>query len=79
MLVVVKAWEPPMLEFVDFVRAVRAARGRHGAIVVVPVELANDNAPADAAPPSLSVWRAALHAAADASVSVATWSELQRR
>ncbi len=78
-LLVVKAWEPPMLEIVDFVRAVRAARGRHGAIVVVPVELANDNAPADAAPPSLSVWRAALHAAGDASVSVATWSELKRR
>lgn len=49
--VVVKAWEPPLLEFVDFVQSVRARCDRQQPIVVL---LRGDGAPVSAA--DLELW-----------------------
>ena len=45
-VVAVRAWEPPILEFVDFVTELRAALGDAVAIIIVPVALGPAGEPA---------------------------------
>ena len=67
--VLVKAWEPPMLDFVDFVVALRQAIGDGRQITVLPVglERAAGRAPA---PLELAAWRDTLQRVGDPWLSV---------
>jgi hypothetical protein len=58
-VIVVKAWEPPLLELIDFIRALRPALGEGREILVVPVacEAAQPVAPSAQ---QREVWRRAL-------------------
>lgn len=63
--IVVKAWEPPLLEFVDFVHALRSALGRGPEIVVVPLSLDSTATPQAALPAQVGIWRDKLEQAGD--------------
>lgn len=58
--IVVKAWEPPLMEFVDFVRSLRSAIGAGRTILVLPV-LADGSQPITAGDPKqIQIWRRRL-------------------
>jgi len=63
-VVIVKAWETPMLEFLDFLRDLRRAAGERRSIVVVPTGVA-DGAAAPARPEDASVWSERLETLGD--------------
>jgi len=63
-VVVVKSWETPMLEFLDFLGDVRQAIGEHPAIVVLAVN-AENNAITEAAAEHLSIWSERLQTIGD--------------
>ncbi len=73
-LILVKGWEPPLLEFIDFVKALRGQlAGDRAEIVVLPVGLDSDshvglNA---ASPAQLKLWRDKLARLGDPSLRVA--------
>ena len=58
--IVVKAWEPPLLEFVDFARALRHALGRGRMILVMPVGVDPAGAPAAPSDSQRGVWQRKL-------------------
>jgi hypothetical protein len=66
-VLIVKSWEPPLLEFLDFVRGLRAAVGPHRILKVVPLGL-NDKA--SATPLDLEVWQNKLATLGDPWVEV---------
>jgi hypothetical protein len=66
LLVLTKSWEPPMLDFIDFVGRLRDRVGRATSIVVVPVGLGGE--PPDAL--AVGTWRQALARHPDAGVYV---------
>lgn len=70
----VKSWEPPVLEFTDFVRDLRQAVGERRLILVVPVSL--DDAGALASPREIDAvqWRKRLRALGDPALVVRPWS-----
>jgi hypothetical protein len=68
-VVLVKAWEPPLLEFVDFAGRVQAALGPEGRVLVVPVGL-EGQAPA---PMDLSIWTQTLGRGEDVRIGVWQW------
>lgn len=71
-LVLVKGWEPPLMEFIDFVQALRRAIDSAAAeIVVLPVGLDHDERLGPATPAQLSVWRNKLARVGDPSLRVA--------
>ncbi len=53
-VLLVKSWEPPLLEFLDFVQDLRSAIGPHRTLKVVPVGLADN---ASATPQDVEVWQ----------------------
>jgi hypothetical protein len=64
-LVLVKAWEPPMAEVLDFLAALRRASRPDRALLVAPL---GESTPATPAPPpadQLDVWRRAVARASD--------------
>jgi len=61
----VKAWEPPLAEFRDWLGELRAALGDGAPIFVLPVAEAADGAPALAAGPHARTWSRCLDAAGD--------------
>lgn len=69
-VILVKAWEPAMLEFVDFVRDLRRALGEGRAVVVMPVGRGADGQVAPPEPRDRSQWQARMGAAGDPWVSV---------
>ena len=63
--VLVKAWEPPLAEFVDWLAELRAALGRGAPIYVLPVAEGEHGAPAIAAGRDARIWSRSLDAAGD--------------
>jgi hypothetical protein len=62
-LIAVKAWEPPLMEFIDFVNTLRDARaGRSAMLFVLPVGLDHGAEPGAASSPQLKLWRDRLAA-----------------
>jgi len=61
----VRAWEPPILEFFDFVTALRAALGDGGAIIVVPVALGATGKPAAPLDADGEQWRRRVDSVGD--------------
>lgn len=56
LFVVVKAWEPPMAEFLDFLSELRAAAGDRRAIHVLPVGTTRDGSPSVAESRHHDLW-----------------------
>lgn len=63
-VVIVKAWETPMLEFLDFLRDLRRATGERRSIVVVPTGV-EDGSVAAARESDASVWAERLETLGD--------------
>jgi hypothetical protein len=59
-LVLVKAWEPPMGEVLDFLTALRRASRPDRSLLVAPLGTTPTGAPAAADPAQLDVWRRTL-------------------
>jgi hypothetical protein len=69
-VVLVKAWEPPVLEFLDFLRDLRTAIGTTRAVAVVPLGLDGDGLPAAPEPVHVQQWRRVLQSVGDPRLSV---------
>lgn len=63
--IAVKAWEPPLLDFADFIRALRQALGHGRPIIVVPVAADGGTTPSSATPAQSEVWRRQLNQVGD--------------
>lgn len=72
LLVLVKAWEPPMAELTDFLRDLRAAGGERRRVHVLPVGPTAAGAPTRAADHHTDLWRRALARLGDPWLSVIT-------
>jgi len=73
-LILVKGWEPPLLEFIDFVKSLRGhLAGDRAEIVVLPVGLDSDSSVGlhAASPAQLKLWRDKLARLGDPSLRVA--------
>jgi len=55
--ILVKAWEPPLLEFVDFIQSLRRPLGSRCEITIVPVGVRTDGTLEPATRTHLEVWR----------------------
>jgi hypothetical protein len=64
-LVVVKAWEPPLMEFIDFLNTLRSAAGKGTMLFVLPVGFDENGGWAAATPAHLKVWRDKLAGVGD--------------
>jgi hypothetical protein len=64
-IVVVKSWEPPILDFLDFVEALRAALGPERPITVIPVSLSHKHDLIPAASNDLDIWKKKLQSLGD--------------
>lgn len=69
--ILVKAWEPPLLEFIDFVEALRRKLGDGAAIIVFPLVRDERGAPVEHAAAHLEVWRRKLGQVGDPWLRVA--------
>ncbi|MBE7498798.1 MAG: DUF2868 domain-containing protein [Verrucomicrobiales bacterium] len=73
----VKGWEPPLLELLDFLRDLRRAAGNRRILVVVPLGLAGEEGgswqPLPAA--ELERWRRRLRSLGDPGLVVRSWPE----
>jgi hypothetical protein len=72
-VILVKAWEPPLLEFVDFVRSVRQALGRNRSILVLPVAVNAAGQPQAASESQTGVWQRKLTQLGDPWLRVAAF------
>jgi hypothetical protein len=71
-VVLVKAWEPPLMEFIDFLNTMRAARaGGTAMLYVLPVGLDHGAELGAATPAQLKLWRDKLAAIGDPYLRVA--------
>ncbi len=73
-LILVKGWEPPLLEFIDFVKSLRGhLAGDRAEIVVLPVGLDSDSHVGlhAASPAQIKLWRDKLARLGDPSLRVA--------
>jgi hypothetical protein len=61
----VRAWEPPILEFFDFVTALRTAVGDGAAIIVVPIALGNAGQPLSPLEPDGEQWQRRVDSVGD--------------
>ncbi|MDN5871441.1 MAG: DUF2868 domain-containing protein [Nitrococcus sp.] len=64
-LVAVKSWEPPMLDFMDFLDSLRAALGSERLITVAPIMLDHECRFVPADPDDLGVWQKRLQSRGD--------------
>ncbi len=69
--IVVKAWEPPLLEFVDFVQAMRRVLGSGPEIVVYPLATSDAGALVPGDDAHVDVWRRQLGRVGDPWLRVA--------
>lgn len=70
LLVLCKAWEPPLLEFLDFAARAKAALGAEGRVLIVPVGIeAQPPSPAD-----LGIWQDTVRQLDDIRVRVFSWN-----
>jgi len=63
-VILVKSWETPMLEFLDFLKDMRSALGEKRAVTVIPVSI-DDGQPAAPEPTDASVWAERLETLGD--------------
>jgi hypothetical protein len=64
-IVVVKSWEPPILDFLDFLESLRAALGPERLITIIPVSLSHKHELIPADPSDLDIWRKKLQSLGD--------------
>lgn len=64
-LVAVKSWEPPLLDFMDFLDSLRAALGPERLITVAPIMLNHEREFISADPRDLEVWKKRLQSRGD--------------
>lgn len=64
-LVLVKAWEPPMAELFDFLRDLRARIARERRILIAPVGKGDAGIPSEAEPGAIATWRHSVARAGD--------------
>ncbi len=69
-VIMVRSWEPPILEFIDFVGELRAKLGDGAAIIVVPVALGEDGVPVAALESDHEQWRQRVDAVGDPWLSI---------
>lgn len=75
-LILVKAWEPPLMEFIDFLGVLRGALSKGSTLIfVLPVGLGDDRELPAAAPAQLKVWRDKLATVRDPWLRVVTSRE----
>lgn len=74
-VIAVRAWEPPVLEFLDFVRELRAALDERAAIAVVPVALDARGQLVETPESDLAQWRKRLARLGDPWLSVRALGE----
>ena len=72
-VMLVKAWEPPLLDCLDFLQALRAACGQRRWIVVAPVAMAPGGAVQPCAGPAFSVWQRKLRSLGDPTLGIRAW------
>ncbi len=70
LVILVKAWEPPMAEFLDFVRTLRANATPQRMILVAPLDRTDGGAPVAAVVGHLDVWRQMLARLGDPWINV---------
>jgi hypothetical protein len=71
-VILVKAWEPPLMEFIDFVTTLRQAFASEPVMCfVLPIGLDHDVAPGPALPAQVKVWRDKLATVGDPWLRVA--------
>jgi hypothetical protein len=78
-LIVVKGWEPPLMEFIDFITTLRGALSSSSmtAIVVLPVGLSEGTGLTAATSTQVELWRKKLAGLSDPRLRVATnWEEV---
>ncbi|HET8701887.1 MAG TPA: DUF2868 domain-containing protein [Nitrococcus sp.] len=63
--VAVKSWEPPLLDFMDFLDSLRAALGSERLITIAPVMLDHERKFIPADPKDLDVWKKRLQSRGD--------------
>jgi hypothetical protein len=76
LLVVTRAWEPPVAELFDYLAALREATSKTQPILLLPVgfdETGNASPPSDG---QLETWRRRAAAAGDPWISVVTLAEV---
>ena len=75
-VIVVKAWEPPLMEFIDFLDTIREARGGESDMLfVLPVGLDHMDRLGAGTPAQLKVWREKLAVVRDPRLRVAVTLE----
>jgi hypothetical protein len=72
---VVKAWEPPMMELLDFVRELRQSVGPTRLILVAPVGIQTGGRLAPPEPADLARWEKRLRDLRDPALAVRSWHE----
>lgn len=65
LLVVVKAWEPPLLEFLDFISDLRRAVGEDRQILIVPVSISESGQALVAGVADVASWESKVQALGD--------------
>lgn len=73
-LIIVKGWEPPLMEFIDFLTSLREALPRASPVnlLVLPVGLGDESAWPAATPTQVELWRRKLAGLSDPRLRVAT-------
>jgi hypothetical protein len=71
--VLVKAWEPPVHEALDFVRDLRNALGPHRLLVICPVGVSAAGRPSSPEPAELQRWERSARAGHDPALVVRAW------
>ncbi len=61
-VLVVKSWEPPVLEVLDFVRDLLAALNEHASVIVAPLDTDQHGGAVAASAEELELWRRAVEA-----------------
>ncbi|QBQ56333.1 DUF2868 domain-containing protein [Nitrosococcus wardiae] len=64
-IITVKSWEPPLLDFLDFLEALRTALGPQRLITVIPLALNYERDLVAAEPNDLEIWRKKLQGLGD--------------
>jgi len=68
--VVVKAWEPPLLEFLDFISDLRMAVAKNRQILIVPVSISEDGEVVVADGANVESWQSKVQATDDAFIEL---------
>ncbi len=74
-VLVVKAWEPPVMELLDFIRDLRRTAGPRRLIVVTPTGIRASGQLAPPEPGDLAQWEKRLRGLQDPALSVRPWTE----